>query len=171
MVAEELSREIILDHYQNPRNHGRLARPTLANKGTNPLCGDEVELSLVIDPRDERIERIGFSGRGCSISQASASMMTEAVKGRSLAEAEAAIQRFTHRMASREPAPAELEEELDALQGVKRYPARVKCALLPWTTLRETVDLYRRRCGGGSAPPGDGRSAAADPALDCADAP
>jgi nitrogen fixation NifU-like protein len=71
--------------------------------------------------------------------------MTELIKGQKLDDAESAVQRFTQSMGDRQPAPAELEEELDALQGVKRYPARVKCALLPWTTLRETVDLYRHR--------------------------
>jgi nitrogen fixation NifU-like protein len=142
---QDLSREIILDHYQNPRNHGRLEHPTLANRGHNPLCGDEIELSVGIDEQDDRIREISFSGRGCSISQASASMMTEVVKSRTLAEAQASVERFTQQMANRDPAPAELEEELDALQGVKKYPARVKCALLPWTTLRETVDMYRHR--------------------------
>jgi nitrogen fixation protein NifU and related proteins len=161
MTLEELSREIILDHYQNPRNHGRLASPTLANRGHNPLCGDEIELSLLIAD-DERIDDIAFTGRGCSISQASASMMTETVKGQRLDEAEAVVQSFTRKMASREPPPAELSEELDALQGVKKYPARVKCALLPWTTLRETVDLYRHR----EPTPVDGENI-----VDCADAP
>jgi nitrogen fixation NifU-like protein len=102
-----------------------------------------------------------FVGRGCSISQASASMMTEVVKGTKLDDAEAAVDRFTQRMSRREPAPAELDEELDALQGVKKYPARVKCALLPWTTLRETVDLYRHR----------ETSNHADNKFECADAP
>ena len=159
MTLEDLSREIILDHYQNPRNHGRLEHPTLANRGHNPLCGDEIELSVSID--NDSISEIAFTGRGCSISQASASMMTETVKGHSLDEAEAVVQKFTRSMANREPAPAELEDELDALQGVKKYPARVKCALLPWTTLRETVDLYRHR----EPAPSDGD------AIDCADAP
>jgi nitrogen fixation NifU-like protein len=161
MATEDLSREIILDHYQNPRNHGRLAEPTVANRGHNPLCGDEIELFIGID--DDRIREIAFTGRGCSISQASASMMTDVVKGHTLDEAEAAVQQFTQRMANREPPPRELEEELDALQGVKRYPARVKCALLPWTTLRETVGLYRHR----ETVPADTNGVV----IDCADAP
>jgi nitrogen fixation NifU-like protein len=161
-ATEDLSREVILDHYQNPRNHGRLANPTLANRGHNPLCGDEIELSLGIDPASERILDIAFTGRGCSISQASASMMTEVVKGQTLDDAEAAASRFTTRMASREPPPRELEDELDALQGVKKYPARVKCALLPWTTLRESVNLYRRR---------EPVAAGSSDDFDCADAP
>jgi nitrogen fixation protein NifU and related proteins len=157
MTTEDLSREIILDHYQNPRNHGRLDNPTLANRGHNPLCGDEIELSLAI--ADETIRDIQFIGRGCSISQASASMMTEAVKGHTLDDAQQAVQRFTQNMSNRTAPPAEMEEELDALQGVKRYPARVKCALLPWTTLRESVDLYRHR------------EPSSEPDDDCADAP
>src|SRR5207248_7704326 len=162
MATDDLSREIILDHYQNPRNHGRLPSPTLANRGHNPLCGDEVELSLNIDA--DEIRDIAFSGRGCSISQASASMMTEIVKGQKLDEAEQEVQRFTQQMATREPPPAEFDSELDALQGVKKYPARVKCALLPWTTLREAVGLYRHR----DPAPQNGDDAML---IDCADAP
>ena len=162
MSVEELSREIILDHYQNPRNHGRLEQPTLANRGHNPLCGDEIELSIGIDAAEERIESIAFTGRGCSISQASASMMTEMVKGQKLDDAAAAATRFSQRMGDRQPPPQELEEDLDALQGVKKYPARVKCALLPWTTLRESVDLYLHR---------EPASVATDDQFDCADAP
>jgi nitrogen fixation NifU-like protein len=160
-MSDDFAREVILDHYQNPRNHGRLASPTLANRGHNPLCGDEIELSVAI--ADDSIREIMFTGRGCSISQASASMMTEMVKGQRLDAADAAVQSFTRKMASREPPPTELEDELDALQGVKKYPARVKCALLPWTTLRETVDLYRHR----EPTPVDG----ANDLVDCADAP
>ena len=142
---QDLSKEIILDHYQNPRNQGRLENPTVANKGKNPLCGDEVEVALALDVSGERIQEIAFSGRGCSISQASASMMTELVKGHTLADAESSVKDFTTRMTSKTLPPDELDDELDALQGVKKYPARVKCAMLPWTTLRETVDLYRKR--------------------------
>lgn len=164
MMTQDLSREIILDHYQNPRNHGRLEHPTLANRGNNPLCGDEIEISVGIDENGELIREIAFTGRGCSISQASASMMTEVVKGQKLDDAEKAVQRFTQRMANREPPPAELQDELDALQGVKKYPARVKCALLPWTTLRESLDLYRHR----GPSPINGDEAVL---IDCADAP
>lgn len=143
---EDISREVILDHYQNPRNHGWLETPTVANRGYNPLCGDEVEIALQVgDGTEERIGEIVFRGRGCSISQASASMMTELVKGRTLADATTTMEGFTERMKSKTPPPAELEEELDALQGVKKYPARVKCAMLPWTTLREAVELYQKR--------------------------
>jgi len=159
-TTEDLSREIILDHYQNPRNHGRLTDPTVANRGHNPLCGDEVELSLRIS--GDQLDEIAFSGRGCSISQASASMMTETVKGRTLSDVRDAVQRFTQSMANRSAAPPELDAELDALQGVKRYPARVKCALLPWTTLRESLDVYEHREGA------DHDTTLAD---DCADAP
>jgi nitrogen fixation NifU-like protein len=162
-AGEDLSREIILDHYQNPRNHGRLENPTVANRGHNPLCGDEIELSVLIDT--DRIRDIAFTGRGCSISQASASMMTDAVKGLTLDETDHAVQRFTQRMATREAPPRDIDEELDALQGVKRYPARVKCALLPWTTLRETVNLYRQRDSAAATVDGPGV------VVDCADAP
>ena len=158
-MTEDLSREIILDHYQNPRNHGRLPNPTLANRGHNPLCGDEIELSLVIGEPDDSIREVAFTGRGCSISQASASMMTEVIKGQTLDAADEAARRFAERMADRRPGPAELQDELDALQGVKKYPARVKCALLPWTTLLESVALYRHREPVGVA------------TEDCADAP
>jgi nitrogen fixation protein NifU and related proteins len=161
VTTEDLSREIILDHYQNPRNHGRLDSPTVANRGHNPLCGDEIELSLLIS--DDHVDEIRFSGRGCSISQASASMMTDLVKGHTLDEVDSSVQRFTTSMANRQSAPAELESELDALQGVKRYPARVKCALLPWTTLRESIDLYRHR-----EPAHDGIDGLVD---SCADSP
>jgi nitrogen fixation protein NifU and related proteins len=141
---DDLYKEVILDHYQHPRNRGSLAEPTIATRGHNPLCGDEVELALLID--SDRVSDIAFGGRGCSISQASASMMTENVKGHTLEEAEELGGAFKGVMSGAGSTEALGEaEELAALQGVKRYPVRVKCALLPWTALQEAIDLYRKR--------------------------
>ncbi len=139
---DDLYREIILDHYQSPRNQGRLDAPDVATQGSNPLCGDEIEVSLAID--DGRIADVAFQGRGCSISQASASMMTESIKGKTVAEAEEMLGTFKTVMTDKN-AP-EVDEDLlgdlEALQGVRRYPVRVKCALLAWNVLKEGLDLY-----------------------------
>jgi nitrogen fixation NifU-like protein len=141
---DDLYKEVILDHYQSPRNRGRLESPDIATRGHNPLCGDEIELSLKLD--GETISDIAFGGRGCSISQASASMMTEAVKGHGMAESEALADAFKSVMTGGgEPEALSEHEELLSLQGVKRYPVRVKCALLPWSALVEAVELYRKR--------------------------
>ncbi len=141
---DDLYREIILDHYQSPRNRGRLPQPDVATHGANPLCGDEIELSLAI--RDGRIAEVAFQGRGCSISQASASMMTETNKGKKLAEAEELLHTFKTLMTDRDAAvDVEALGELEALQGVKRYPVRVKCAILPWNVLQEGLELYSTR--------------------------
>jgi nitrogen fixation NifU-like protein len=141
---DDLYKEVILDHYQNPRNHGRLESPDVATRGHNPLCGDEIELSLNIS--GDVVDDIAFAGRGCSISQASASMMTESVKGQTLEHAGELAGAFKQVMtADGSPETLGDAEELQALQGVKRYPVRVKCALLPWTALMEAVDLYRKR--------------------------
>ena len=140
---DDLYREVILDHYQSPRNRGRLPAPDVATQGTNPLCGDEIELSLAI--ADGRIANVAFQGRGCSISQASASMMTESIKGKRLDEAAEVLDTFKTMMTNKNAADVDAEElgELEALQGVKRYPVRVKCAILPWNVLKEGLDLYR----------------------------
>ena len=144
MSLDDLYREVILDHYQHPRNRGRLDAPDVATRGHNPLCGDEIELALRLD--GENVREIVFGGRGCSISQASASMLTENVKGHTLGEAQALAAAFKAVMTAGGPTEALGDaEELEALQGVKRYPVRVKCALLPWATLEEAVELYRKR--------------------------
>ncbi len=141
-ALDDLYRDIILDHYRSPRNRGRLERPDVATQGNNPLCGDEIEVSLVV--KDGRVEDIRFDGRGCSISQASASMMTEEVKGKTLEEAKALVAAFKGMMhGDHEPAEDELGD-LEALQGVRKYPVRVKCALLSWNTLLEGLELLER---------------------------
>jgi nitrogen fixation NifU-like protein len=148
----DLYRQVILDHYQSPRNRGRLASPDVATEGSNPLCGDEIEVSLAI--ANDRIAEVAFQGRGCSISQASASMMTESIKGKSLADAAAMLGAFKSMMTDPNAAVnAGTLGDLEALQGVSRFPVRVKCAILPWNVLREGLEAYRARRPAGN---GDG---------------
>ena len=143
MALDDLYREIILDHYQSPRNRGDLTDPSVKVHGHNPLCGDEIDVMLLMD--GDALENISFSGRGCSISQASASMMTESVKGRVATDVDGLVAGFREMMVGTGSLDGlEQNEELEALQGVKRYPVRVKCAMLPWNALREALDQYRR---------------------------
>ncbi len=125
---DDLYRELILDHYRHPRNRGSLANPTSRSEGYNPLCGDEIEIELQMD--DGVIEDVAFRGRGCSISQASGSMLTSAVKGRTRAEALRLIEAFKLMMTAPEAEPAEELGDLEAFQGVAKFPVRVKCATL-----------------------------------------
>lgn len=137
-LSDDLYRETILDHYHNPRNQGVLDGPcVLSVEGVNPACGDE--LTLFIDVRDGKVKDLRIKSRGCSINTASGSMMTDAVKGQSLEKVQGLIAAFKEMMLSKaeETALPEEFEELEALQGVKRYPVRIKCALLPWNTLIE----------------------------------
>lgn len=144
MSLDDLYRETILDHTREPRNKGQLADPDVATRGHNPLCGDEVLLSLKLAPDGETIEDIAFSGRGCSISQASASMMTEGVKGGRLEQADRLGAGFKELMVGTGSTDGlNGYEDLEALQGVKRFPVRVKCALLPWTALAEAIETWR----------------------------
>ena len=148
MSLDDLYREVILDHYRNPRRRGSLDHPDAHADGQNPLCGDEISLDLALD--GDRIADVRLQGRGCSISQASASMMAEAVAGKTIAEAEALIHRFKAMMEI-EPGDAGIDPsrpgaalgDLEALQGVRRFPVRIKCADLPWATLAQALDETR----------------------------
>jgi nitrogen fixation NifU-like protein len=135
---DDLYRELILDHYRHPRNKGRLAAGNAHAEGYNPLCGDEIELQLELD--GDLIRDLAFGGRGCSISQASGSMMTAAVKGRSLAEARRLAEAFKRMMTEPGQEPAEDLGDLEAFQGVAKFPVRVKCATLAWHVLEEGLD-------------------------------
>jgi|SRR5581483_2010629 len=138
MSLDGLYREIILDHYQNPRNRGELSDADAAAHGHNPLCGDEVDVYLKL--RDGALEEASFTSRGCSISQASASMMTESVKRHPLADVDEMVAAFRAMMLDEGSLERWPEmEDLEALQGVKRFPVRIKCALLPWNTLQEAL--------------------------------
>lgn len=129
-----LYQEMILDHYRRPRNKGTLENPDAAVELKNPLCGDEIGLQVTFD--GEGIRDVNFSGRGCSISQASASMMTQLLKGKTRAEIESIRQQFRALMLGESSAADDPQlGSLRALSGVARFPARVKCALLAWNAL------------------------------------
>jgi len=135
----DLYQQIIVEHNRSPRNFKQLAHPTHKAEGSNPLCGDQISLEVQLD--GDRIADVGFQGSGCAISQASASLLTGAVQGKSKAEAETLF-RDVHAMLT--SAPGEQVDtsrlgKLAALGGVRRFPVRVKCASLPWHTLRAAL--------------------------------
>ncbi|MGE3076307.1 MAG: Fe-S cluster assembly sulfur transfer protein SufU [Dehalococcoidia bacterium] len=129
---DSLYRELILDHYKRPRNHGAIPSATVHVEGVNPVCGDEIHLDLGVE--NDVIEEIGFWGGGCSISQASASMMTDRLKGRSTDEAKRILSEVRAMLVDGAPPCRELGD-LEALEGVAKLPVRVKCALLCWNVL------------------------------------
>lgn len=142
-MLETIYRELILDHYRRPRNKGTLEDPTVTVSMRNPLCGDEVDLMLLVD--DDRIADARFVGQGCSISQASISMMTEILKGRTLDEALDLEGSFLALMrGEEEPMRDKRLGDLRSLEGVSKLPVRIKCALLGWNALDEAVKAYRK---------------------------
>lgn len=138
MSLDELYKEVILDHYRSPRNKGHLDPHDMSLERNNPLCGDEIELYLKFDA--DTIAGIAFDGKGCSISQASASMMTEKVKGKDMKEAIAIAESIKAMMAGEEDGDADALGDLVSLKGVVKYPVRIKCALLGWNTLLEALE-------------------------------
>ncbi len=139
MALDDLYREVILDHYAHPRNKGTLDDADITVEGANPLCGDE--LSIYVKLAGGTIRDVRFVGRGCSISQASASMMTELVKGKTLDEARALTALFKAMMHGT-PVAEETLGELMALQGVRKFPVRIKCATLSWVALEQGVEEF-----------------------------
>lgn len=138
----ELYQEVILDHTKKPRNFGRLEGANRRARGHNPLCGDRLDVYLKM--KDGVIEDVRFEGAGCAISTASASMMSEAIKGRTQAEAESIFQDFHHLLT--QDGNGELTERLGKLavfSGVREFPVRVKCATLAWHTLKSALDNSR----------------------------
>ncbi len=152
-LSDELYRETILDHYHNPRNQGVLEGDTvLSVEGVNPLCGDELVLYLKVS--DGIISDLSIKSRGCSINTASSSMMTEAVKGQPVKHVEELIESFKDMMMKPEAVAIPEEfEELESLQGVKKYPVRIKCALLPWNTLIEGLICAKTQTEGQKVAP------------------
>jgi nitrogen fixation NifU-like protein len=135
---DDLYRDIILDHYRNPRHKGHLAAPTASHEGLNPLCGDEVTIEVQLE--DGRLSDVAYTGSGCSISQSSASMMTEAIEGKSVDEVRHLIGEFTAMMRGSDEADPEEMGDLEALTGVRKFPVRIKCATLAWHTLDEALN-------------------------------
>ncbi|MFZ4509029.1 MAG: Fe-S cluster assembly sulfur transfer protein SufU [Fimbriimonas sp.] len=130
----ELYQETILDHNRRPRNKGRLASPTNEAEGYNPLCGDQVSVFLTTE--DGRVKEVAFEGQGCAISTASASLMTEAIKGKTLEEVEATFREFQQMVTETgDPLDHSGLGDLEVLAGVREHPVRIKCATLPWHTL------------------------------------
>lgn len=142
-LLEDLYREIILDHYRQPRNRGAAIAPTCSADGANPLCGDHIRVDVALS--HGAVEAISFSGQGCSISQAAASMMTEYVKGRPAAAALQGVEAFQQMMLTGQAPGLEGFDDIASLAGVAKFPARVKCASLAWKTLAQAL------AGGGGA--------------------
>lgn len=132
----DLYQEVILDHHKRPRNQGSLEDATHEAEGDNPLCGDRVRVAVRIE--DGAIAEIRFEGAGCAIAMASASLMTEAVRGLALSEFESLFQRFHELLTGEEPATENLGK-LAVFSGVREFPVRVKCATLAWHTLRSAL--------------------------------
>jgi nitrogen fixation NifU-like protein len=141
---QELYRQVILDHYRNPRRRGKLSGPHVHAEGLNPSCGDEFFLDLRVE--DGVVADVAINGQGCSISQASGSMMTDAIVGKSIEDVHEVTARFRLMMGIVEgddpldaDRPGSVLGDLEALQGVRKFPVRIKCADLPWTTLADAL--------------------------------
>ena len=155
---DDLYREIILDHYRTPRNRGELDPPAVRTDGHNPLCGDEISVYLAVDEStgtgdDAVVSDIKIGGQGCSISQSSASMMTQAVLGQTVGEVKAKLRRFKTMMGidgiEMQDGDADIDlGDLEALQGVVKFPVRIKCAVLSWNTLANALDDAAATSGG-----------------------
>jgi nitrogen fixation NifU-like protein len=138
MSLDELYKEVILDHYRSPRNKRALGDATVSLKKNNPLCGDEITIHARVE--DGTVTELAFEGQGCSISQASASMLTENVAGKSLRDAGALATEFRSMMEGRADPDEDEFGDLMALKGVVKYPVRIKCAVLGWDVLQEALE-------------------------------
>ncbi len=141
----ELYQDVILDHSRHPRHFGSLPEATHTGEGHNPLCGDRVKIYLVLD-KESRISDIKFEGKGCAISQASASLMTDMLVGRTVAEAETVMGGFLHMVKGEDSdLTGDDRDRLEVMAGVSAFPMRVKCATLAWHTMKSALE------GGGAA--------------------
>ena len=137
MSLDELYKEVILDHYKSPRNKRPLSDATVSLKKNNPLCGDEITIHARVE--DGKVTEVSFEGQGCSISQASASMLTESIAGKTTDDANALATEFRSMMEGKAEPDEEEFGDLMALHGVVKYPVRIKCAILGWDVLQEAL--------------------------------
>ncbi|OUM96164.1 MAG: SUF system NifU family Fe-S cluster assembly protein [Thermobacillus sp. ZCTH02-B1] len=141
MQLDELYRRVIMDHYKNPRNRGTMDEDSVTVNLNNPSCGDRIQLQLKVE--DGVVKLAKYTGEGCSISMSSASMMTDAIRGKTLDEALGMADKFSAMMQG-QPVEFEEYEDLEALAGVSKFPARIKCATLAWNALRKGIEAGRR---------------------------
>ena len=136
--------DLILDHRRHPRNPCHISDADIVVDGVNPFCGDEIHLQIRLDEQS-RVSQVGFQGEGCSINQATGSMLSEAIKGLTLPEAEELSDRFHQMMQGPNPTPAQLNRlgDLGTLAKVREFPVRIKCALLAWSTLEDGIGGVR----------------------------
>lgn len=149
MVVEqldELYRDVILDHFRSPRNVGELSGADVHAEGDNPLCGDQIAFWLKLNGR-QRIEQARFVGKGCAISQAAGSMLTEQLKGKTLDDALRLIHAMKGLMQGQEPTADVDLGDLESLAGVRKFPVRVKCAALSWNVVEQGLGDYRKQRG------------------------
>jgi len=135
---DDLYQDIILDHYRHPRHKGELSAPTACEEGYNPLCGDEILVDIEVT--DGVVSDIAQRGSGCSISQSSASMMSEAIVGEKIADVKGLIESFTAMMRGSDDVDWDELGDLEAMAGVRKFPVRVKCATLAWHTLSQAIE-------------------------------
>ncbi len=133
--------EVLADHHESPRCYGHLDQPTQTEEGYNPLCGDKVKMTLLLSADQKDLKKMMFEGEGCSICMASASILAERVQGKPVLEVQTLIEAFRNKMQGAEvvagiPDENDMSDDLTALYGIKRFPVRIKCALLAWTTLK-----------------------------------
>ena len=142
---DELYREVILDHFREPRNRGELPDAQIKAEGTNPLCGDEMAFDVRL--AGDRIDQVRFRGKGCAISQAAGSMLTGQLRGKTVAEARTIIGSLRGMMQGQDPDPSLDLGDLESLVGVRKFPVRVKCAALSWNIIEQGLDDYRTSHG------------------------
>lgn len=147
MDLDDLYQEIILEHYKEPKNQGTVAEANVHVEGRNPFCGDEIKLTMLV--KDGIVQDVKFTGSGCAISQSSASVMTEHIKGKAVDQVKKLFEEFGHMVRGEAHMHEQIDEmdELSAFQGVSSFPTRVKCAMLAWNAMKEGIEKELERYG------------------------